>query len=229
MPITLSLLPDAQPQVGIVFVAMKRNLRDLPSVILLGNRLGARHFMVTNVLPYTPDMCDEVLYSRSLSDRAFLPDSSYRLELPRIDIDKNTSNPLFWSVLGGHTLSVAGANFSEATDRCPFVDKGAVAVAWDGSLVPCLALLHDHTSFLNGRERVSKRHVIGNVADRGLRDLWHDPAYVALRDLIQRFDFSPCAFCGGCDLSEANEEDCTGNVSPTCGGCLWAQGIIQCP
>lgn len=220
---------SAQPQIGIVFVAMKRNIEDLPSVVLLGNRLGAKHFLVTNVLPYTADMCDEVLYSRSLSDRAFLPDSSYRLELPRIDIDRSTTNPLFWSILGGHTLSVGGANFGEATDRCPFVDKGATAVAWDGSLVPCLALLHNHTSFLNGRERISKRHVVGNIAERPLADLWGDPAYLSLRERIQRFDFSPCAFCGGCDLSEKNEEDCIGNTSPTCGGCLWAQGIIQCP
>jgi MoaA/NifB/PqqE/SkfB family radical SAM enzyme len=220
---------SARPQVGIVFVAMKRNIQDLPSVILLGSRLGARHFMVTNVLPYTPEMCEEVLYLRSLSDRAFLPDSSYRLELPRIDIDKNTSDPLFWSILGGHTLSLGGASFGEATDRCPFIDKGATAIAWDGSLVPCLALLHSHTSFLNGRERFSKRHVIGDITERRLDELWQDPGYVTLRDRIQRFDFSPCAFCGGCDLSEKNEEDCIGNTMPTCGGCLWAQGIVQCP
>jgi hypothetical protein len=24
-------------------------------------------------------------------------------------------------------------------------------------------------------------------------------------------------------------EDCYGNAFPACGGCLWAQGIIQCP
>lgn len=33
----------------------------------------------------------------------------------------------------------------------------------------------------------------------------------------------------GCEMSEANEEDCLGNTFPACGGCLWAQGIIQCP
>jgi hypothetical protein len=46
---------------------------------------------------------------------------------------------------------------------------------------------------------------------------------------VQRFDFSPCAYCGGCDLSKGNETDCIGNTFPTCGGCLWAQGIVQCP
>jgi hypothetical protein len=30
-------------------------------------------------------------------------------------------------------------------------------------------------------------------------------------------------------LAEANLEDCLGNTAPACGGCLWAQGVIQCP
>jgi hypothetical protein len=28
---------------------------------------------------------------------------------------------------------------------------------------------------------------------------------------------------------ERYEEDCYGNTFPACGGCLWAQGVIQCP
>jgi cholesterol oxidase len=38
-----------------------------------------------------------------------------------------------------------------------------------------------------------------------------------------------CTFCGGCDMSESNVEDCFGNEFPTCGGCLWSQGVVQCP
>jgi Iron-sulfur cluster-binding domain/DGC domain/Thioredoxin domain len=114
-------------------------------------------------------------------------------------------------------------------DRCPFIDRGATAIAWDGSLTPCLPLLHNHISFLDDRERESKRYVVGNVAARDLGDLWNDPEYIAFRDRVQRFDFSPCTSCGGCDFSEKNEEDCFGNAFPTCGGCLSAQGVIQCP
>jgi MoaA/NifB/PqqE/SkfB family radical SAM enzyme len=222
--------PDAsvRPQIGIVFVAMKRNIADLPSVIHLGSRVGATQFLVTNVLPYTPDMCKEVLYSRALSDLACIP-SSYRRELPRIDIDKDTTEPLFWTIRSGHTLTLAGADLAEGKDRCPFINKGATALAWDGSLTPCLPLLHNHTSFMNDQERFSKRHVIGNVLERDLKDMWNDREYRTLRDRVQRFDFSPCTFCGGCDLSERNEEDCFGSPFPTCGGCLWAQGVIQCP
>ena len=37
------------------------------------------------------------------------------------------------------------------------------------------------------------------------------------------------ADCGWYDFSLANEEDCFGNAFPTCGGCLWSQGVIRCP
>jgi MoaA/NifB/PqqE/SkfB family radical SAM enzyme len=89
--------------------------------------------------------------------------------------------------------------------------------------------VHSHASFLNDRERFSRRYVVGNVAESSLLDLWHAPDYIAFRERVQSFQFTPCTFCGGCNLSETNEEDCFGNPFPTCGGCLWAQGIIQCP
>jgi MoaA/NifB/PqqE/SkfB family radical SAM enzyme len=218
-----------KPEIGIVFVAMKQNLRDLPEVVLIGTRLGATSFMVTNVLPYTPEMRKEALYTRSLADQASLPESYFTVELPKVDIDKNTADALFGKMPGGKALILAGMSYGESVNRCPFVDKGSTAIAWDGSLVPCLPLLHDHTSYLNQIQRTSKRHVIGNVKERSLRELWSDTEYVLFRDQVQRFDFAPCSYCGGCDLSENNEEDCAGNTFPTCGGCLWAQGIVQCP
>ncbi len=94
---------------------------------------------------------------------------------------------------------------------------------------PCLPLMHDHDSYLNARQRHSRRYVVGNLAERSLKELWNQPEYVAFRQHVHEFDFSPCTICGGCDLSEANEEDCIGSTFPTCGGCLWAQGVIQCP
>jgi hypothetical protein len=118
---------------------------------------------------------------------------------------------------------------TEANDRCPFIERGATAIAWDGGLSPCLPLLHNHVSFLHEQERASRRYVVGKVTERDLRDLWADPEYVAFRERVQEFDFSSCTECGGCNLSETNDEDCYGNSFPTCGGCLWAQGVIQCP
>ncbi|MBI3761917.1 MAG: radical SAM protein [Chloroflexi bacterium] len=219
-----------RPEIGIVFVAMKRNLSDLPEVLRLGSHLGASRFMVTNVLPYTAEMRAEVLYSRALSDIAFLPSPWLpSLNLPKMDMDEFTRGPLYQALRSGRNVAFAGVNLGGSNDRCPFVEGGTAAIAWDGAFSPCLPLLHNHVSYLDERERFSRRWVIGNVADRDLTDLWNAPEYGAFRGRVQAFDFAPCAVCGGCDLSRTNEEDCYGSGFPTCGGCLWAQGVIQCP
>jgi MoaA/NifB/PqqE/SkfB family radical SAM enzyme len=89
--------------------------------------------------------------------------------------------------------------------------------------------MHSHPSYLHDRTRLTRKHIIGNINNDTLSNFWLAPDYVELRTRVQDFDFSPCSLCGGCELSQANEEDCFGNVFPTCGGCLWAQGVIQCP
>ena len=219
-----------KPQIGIVFVAMKRNITDLPAVLRLGNRLGTHRFLVTHFLPYTAEMYDEILYSRALDDVIYKPSPwGHSLELPKIDINAMTHEVLYQIMLSGHPLSFAGANLGEGNDRCPFIEKGAVAIRWDGDVSPCLPLLHDHRTFLYRYERSLRRYEVGNVTRQSLYDLWNLPEYLSFRDRIQKFDFSPCTFCGGCDLLERNEEDCFGSPFPTCGGCLWAQGIIRCP
>jgi MoaA/NifB/PqqE/SkfB family radical SAM enzyme len=219
-----------KPQVGIVFVAMKRNIAALPAVISLGNQLGASRFLVTNVLPYTPEMCDEILYMRALTDSVY---HSTRwgalMKLPKMDVNETTQEALFKVMRGGHSVIFAGASFEETNDRCPFVRDGSVAIGWEGNLSPCLPLLHNHVTYLSGWKRSLKRYVVGNVGERDLNDLWDASEYLAFRDRVQKFDFSYCTFCGGCNLLDSNEEDCFGNIFPTCGGCLWAQGIIQCP
>jgi len=217
------------PELGIAFVAMKRNVADLPAVLRLGRRLGVSRFLVTNVLPYADALQDEVLYHCALRDNFDLPSIWVpRVSLSKIDVNDTTGAPLHWVMRGIANVIWAGNNLGNANDRCPFVEGAAGAVSWDGGLSPCLPLLHNHTSYLNGRERRSRRWVIGNVLESTLTDLWDAPTHRAFRQRVQEWDFPPCTFCG-CDLSEANEEDCFGNPFPTCGGCLWAQGVIQCP
>jgi MoaA/NifB/PqqE/SkfB family radical SAM enzyme len=221
----------AAPKVGISFVVMRRNVADLPKLIRLSTTLGISHYLVTNVLPYTEEMCAEVLYSRSVQFIPSMPSKwTPQVNLPRIDVNELTSKPLERLFHNAHSICLNGDSLIEAVGRCPFISRGIVAITWDGNLSPCLPLMHDHSSYIEkGRKRFSRRYVVGNLMERSLKDLWLDPQYVRFRHKVQEFDFSPCLVCGGCDLSEANEEDCYGNTFPTCGGCLWSQGVIQCP
>jgi MoaA/NifB/PqqE/SkfB family radical SAM enzyme len=224
------LCRPSSPQIGIVFVAMKRNLADLPALLRLGKELGAAQFMVSNVLPHTAAMRGEVLYARALSNNDYLsvPDLP-QLRLPKMDRDRLGCDAIRQALRREWSVELVRNGRRAVNDRCPFIENGALAVSWEGNAGPCLPLLHTHVGYLHGCERVSRRYVIGNVNESSLGELWLEPEHVAFRERVLNFEFSPCTLCDGCGLSEKNEEDCYGNAFPTCGGCLWAQGIVQCP
>jgi MoaA/NifB/PqqE/SkfB family radical SAM enzyme len=226
----VALDTSLKPQLGIIFVAMKRNIADLPAVFRLASRSGALNFMVTNVLPYTSEMQEEILYSRALNDSVYnsSPWLGF-LNLPKIDINPTTREAIYHAMRSDHSLCIAGASLGEQNNRCPFIEKGALAIRWDGGVGPCLALLHNHKTYLYRYERSLKRHTVGNVMEQPVGDIWNKPEYLSLRKRLEEFNFSPCTLCGGCDFFESNEEDCIGSPFPACGGCLWAQGVIQCP
>lgn len=217
-----------QPALGVVFVATRRNLHELPQAASLAARLGATRFLVTNVLPHTKEMAMEGLFGSSLQEAAFEP-SMFQLHLPRMD-SWELSKPAVTSLLrSGFSLSLAGSELWQAHNRCPFVEEGSFVLGWQGEASPCLPLLYSHTQYLNEFERKCKRFVVGSLGRKALEELWLDEEHMLFRRRAREFVFSPCTICGGCDLLEGNEEDCFGNTHPTCGGCLFAQGVVRCP
>jgi MoaA/NifB/PqqE/SkfB family radical SAM enzyme len=218
------------PQLGIVFVAMKRNITDLPAIFKIASQLEARHFLVTNVLPYTAEMQKEILYSSTLTDDIYGSSPILRsLNFPKMDVNPTTKEAIYQALRGDHSLTMAGGNLGGTTNRCPFLDKGALAIRWDGDASPCLALLHDHKMYFDNTERSIKRHVVGSVLNQTVQQIWSQPEYLSFRKRLDEFKFSPCIYCGSCEFFESNQEDCHNSPIPTCGGCLWAQGIVQCP
>jgi MoaA/NifB/PqqE/SkfB family radical SAM enzyme len=219
-----------RPELGIAFVAMRRNIGELPALLRLGQDLRVKYFSVSNVLPVTPDLLGDRLYARTKNDPSYIAaDKVPSLSLPKMDFSELTREALFQAFQSGYNVSYAGNNWSGANDVCNFVENGTTSVVWDGDVSPCWPLMHTHRSYLHDKPRINHGHRIGNVRERPLRDLWLDPDYVAYRERLQSFAFPPCTFCGGCEVSTENLEDCVSNPEPVCGGCLWAQGVIQCP
>ncbi len=223
---------NKNPEIGIEFVLTRSNLSELPGLPDIAKKLSADFIIVSNILPYTPDMKDEILYGIS-AGRPFamrhscdLPDIS----LPVIDVKRKTSpSILSFLVNAGATASIARNNsYYEADALCPFVMKGALCVNWKGEISPCPALMHSHTCFINRRQKNIRSYHVGDINTDDISKIWIKPEFVDFRRKVIEFDFPPCVTCE-CYLAESNEEDCFGNAFPTCGDCLWARGVALCP
>lgn len=184
---------------------------------------------MSNVVPYTAEMISEILYEDSLA-LAPLPTLWHdALRVPPMDVTDLSRRPLR-SLLHGYLGSaLTESDRSSVTRRCPFIEAGSTSVSWQGDVSPCQPLVHTHEEFFLKRSRDIRRHVVGSVNGQNLTGIWLDPDYVAFRRRVQEFDFAPCIACGGCGMSDGNEEDCEGDDFPRCGACLWSHGLIRCP
>lgn len=114
---------------------------------------------------------------------------------------------------------------------CSFIEDGGAFVAWDGSIAPCYFLWHKYTCFASGWVQQVQAKFFGNVNERGILDIWNDPAFRSFRTGATDNDYAHCASCSlaPCDYvqTEHFEQDCHIRTVP-CGACLWCAGIFQC-
>jgi MoaA/NifB/PqqE/SkfB family radical SAM enzyme len=218
------------PQFAIAFVAMKSNLHELPELARLASYIGAWEIKVSNVVPHTPEMEEEILYEQALRAATYRQSKwAVNMNLPRMDIDDMTTPALQEIYDSRISLSMMGSSWSQRTNYCRFAQEGMMAIRADGEVSPCLSLLHTHPEYIHGRKRVISHQSFGNINDASLGEVWADMHFADFRQQVRDFEFSPCTTCGGCERFPRNVEDCTEHTFPTCGGCLWAQGIIECP
>ncbi len=216
-------------RIGISFVVMRRNVADLQCLDDLAREVGAEKVLVSNILPYSADMEREMLCALTLSTATFSSAAKTEITLPRMDVTSDTRDTILRLLRGYENLNLMGNPIFAETNHCRFIEGRTAFIRWDGQVAPCLGLLHGYTTFLYGYERNIKPHGFGDIGRKKLAGIWRSRDYRNFREKVRKFDFAPCHICGGCNLLESNEEDCLGNTFPACGGCLWAQGIIQCP
>ena len=219
------------PEIGISFVLMKSNLRQLKQLRSLAYSLGASSISLTNLLPYAEEMQGEILYPFS-AGRSYPAEASQwypKISFPRTDVSPDLCEAL--PELLGFTSSIGGPEPPNANrdGYCRFVEEGSIAVNWNGNVSPCVPLMHSYSCYILGRKKQIKRCILGNLRTDRLNEIWESSEFDRIRRVVRRFPFSPCTDCGGCNLSDTNEQDCLGNVFPVCGDCLWAKGVIQCP
>jgi MoaA/NifB/PqqE/SkfB family radical SAM enzyme len=217
--------------VGIAFVVTRRNFADLGGLGRLARQVGADRVSVSNVIPYSPEMERQMVCNQAVTLGTFVPrPDRMEYDLPRVDANESTKEVL-WPLLTGYdNVSLMGSRVGARVGECRFIRERCMCIRWDGQVAPCMGLLHSHeTHFLRLRRKV-KSCGFGDLARSSLWDVWNSQEYSGFREKVAAFDFAPCHVCGGCGLVDENAEDCAGNTFPAvCGGCLWGQGIVQCP
>lgn len=115
--------------------------------------------------------------------------------------------------------------------RCDFIEEGGAFVAWDGGVSPCYFLWHSYRCFASGWEQRVSPKVFGNLAERGILDIWNDPQFRAFRKNVISYDYPECSSCSlaPCDYVQTDEfeQDCHIRSVP-CGACLWCMGVFHC-
>jgi MoaA/NifB/PqqE/SkfB family radical SAM enzyme len=228
---TKALLRAHAPEVAVVLVASRRNVDQVPAVRRLARELGVSRILVTNLIPYTPELEPDVLYGRWTTNCRNRTPSPWNpaIDFPRVDARSEATRILDQLAAHGSDVSVNGASLSGGFMDCRFVREGRLAIDPVGRVSPCLPLLHAYSYYFRGERHAVRPFHLGNVGQVPLGEIWSGAHYRALRERLRTFDFSPCIDCGGCDLRATNEDDCYGSGFPSCGDCLWAAGFIQCP
>ena len=225
--------PDTfSTRLGIAFVLMKRNLTEFKKLLTHVNVLGVSDIKVSHLIPYDKSQLDQICYER-ITDAGLYNTTwnhGVRVDMPLMDtrdIHEYDMLPIFSSPV--ILFSFMGIPLRIKDDYCRFVQEGLAFVRWDGEVCPCMALLHEQTIYQQGVERHLRPCGFGNVSAQSLSQIWESDAYASFRQRVIHFQFSDCTHCGPCEKFKSNEEDCFDNIFPTCGACLWAQGLFQCP
>ena len=202
------------PKIGIEFVMMEKNKTQVKKLPELARKLDALSVLVTNLLPYTEEMTEEILYHGRDDEKVFAPSL--------------WTNPLKeFGTVG--TVSFPRMRWG-AYRRCNFVDNKSAVISWDGRLAPCYPLVHSNRYYIFGREKQVTAYTLGDLNENPIEDIWCSKEYSKFRNKVRKFRFPSCVDCDlntTCDYARENE-DCWGN-SPSCADCLWAQDIIRCP
>jgi len=218
---------------GITFVAMKSNVHQLANLPFFIAQHLVDEVNVSNISPTDEASQNELLYTGLVNmytgpgKGSVLPS----VRLPFFDLN-------IPEAADGITTLMRKQNFNlyfndqpvlRKTGYCKFVREGMAFVRADGGVSPCMALLHNGYAYMHNIRRKISRCTFGNIQQTPLREIWNSKAYKTFRRKFDEFEFAACLYCGHCELFEENQEDCIGNTHPACGGCLWAEGVLNCP
>jgi len=228
----------ARPKVelGVSFVLMKSNLEQFSKLLKMAGRLGISRIKASHLIPYDVSQVSQAVYSdildRDMYSRPGMVTAD--VDIPHLDV-ADMKNILPFMADPGLSFSIMNTPLHIKQGQCRFITEDIAFVRQDGAVCPCMSLLHESTVYQGGNRRIVGRKIrpcsYGSITEQTLSQIWQGADYAAFRERAANASFSPCARCSPdmCNYIEGNEADCYNNPFPTCGACLWAQGLVQCP
>jgi len=218
---------------GITFVAMKSNVHQLSKLPFFIAQHLVDEVNVSNISPTDEASQNELLYTGLVNmytgpgKGSVLP----TVRLPFFDMNIPEAAEGIRSLMRKQNFNLYFNDqpVLRKTGYCKFVREGMTFVRADGKVSPCMALLHNGYTYMHNIRRKITHCSFGNIKEQPLAEIWSGKEYKTFRRKFDDFDFASCLYCGHCEMFAENQEDCIGNTHPTCGGCLWAEGVLSCP
>ncbi|WP_243374244.1 radical SAM/SPASM domain-containing protein [Geotalea sp. SG265] len=274
--------PDLE--IGVEFVVMRDNLKELPSALEWAAARGASFAIVSHLHPFHEPHLEQRAYD-TCTDEAIQLFQTWKSKAEVIGIDILHYFDLLWKYRRtpeeSRIVNFVEAMKTDARDRgitldlkrlfamdfgqieetmtifdeatrvarkigldlrlpevvkrekrgCAFIEEGGAFISWNGMMHPCYHLWHRCQSFANGWLQPVKPRAFGNVAERGILEIWNSCEFRTFRQNVLRHNYPSCSGCNcsPCDLVQKEEfaQDCYVNTEP-CGSCLWSSGVFRC-
>lgn len=222
------------PRIELEFVLMQSNADQVARLPGLAQEMGISNVMLTNLLPHSPQMYEEILYEKPGQDRqvsaGVLGPPPWSEEMLKEIFPSGSTWPVLeqgWVLWG--TMNVPRMYWGSGR-KCNFVEGKSAVIGCDGEVSPCYALMYSYPYYLDNRRKEVQAYHLGNLHESSLFEIWNSPEYLRFRHQVRNYQFPSCMNCQvnkECEYA-ANNEDCWGST-PSCADCLWSQGIIRCP
>ncbi len=126
-------------KVGIAFVVMKKNIDELSNLGALAKRVGAQMVSVSNVIPYSRDMVEQMVCDldvEKVHQTNYL--GSVPVNIPIIDKTELTKQPLYELFRDNNNISIMKNKVGAEVESCRFIKERCTFVRWDGKVSPCM-------------------------------------------------------------------------------------------
>ena len=166
----------SKTRLGAIAVATTTNLAELGTIMKLAISLGAEHFQVNGLEPYTKEQQSIIAYG-------YKPDTRAKAAFAELRI-----------LAKKHGIALTLPPLRLRSRR--YCVRSMIAIDPDGNVFPCAQLSYKRPFLRDGEQMMHPRICFGNLHDMSLESIVASPEFTAHRDAVLKGHLP--AYCKGC-------------------------------